>query len=795
MAKIPSKKPSKKPTNKTKKKRAWWPRILRFSLFGIGAAIVLLFALFGAVYIGLFGKLPNAEDIIGLKTNNASEIYGSDGVLLGKYFVQNRSSVAFSEIPEVVIDALVATEDSRFFDHEGIDFYSIPRVVVKTIILGDQSGGGGSTISQQLVKNLFGRENFGALSMPVNKLKENITALKIEEVYGKEEIITLYLNTVSFGENVYGIKSASQRFFSKSPSQLNTLESATLVGMLKANTSYNPRLHPEASQNRRNTVLALMVREGSLPPEDLNKLLDAPLDLKYQRMEGQFGPAPYLRAHLEPEIKTILGNLKKTNGDSYNLYADGLRIRVGVDSRLQKMAEDHVKKQLTKLQTDFNNHWKNSKPWGKDDTFLWKEAAKSVRYQRLKAAGKTDAEIRANFNIKTTMMRYTPQGMEVAEMTPLDSVGYHQMILQAGFVAMDSKTGKVLAYVGGADFGHFPYDHVQSKRQVGSTFKPFVYAAALQAGRKPCDFIENEPIIFSNYDNWSPGNSGGDSSGYYSIRGGLANSVNIIAARLISETGFEPVRDMARRAGITSYLPKLPAIALGVADISLMEIVQSYAIFGNGGLSIKPWFIESIETSTGEKIYERTPEKGKYVIDGDISRTMLSMLETVVDSGTARSARTRFGVQTDLAGKTGTTQNNADGWFVAITPNVVCGAWVGGESPKVRFRSTALGQGAATALPIVAGWIREAERDNRVAKAIGKSFPEAGYDIQLSLICPLYMSSQTDIFLDELFNKDARQERRALREEAKEAEAKDPKDQEKEDRWMKRLLDKIKKPE
>ncbi len=790
-----AKTPSKKPTSKQKTKRAWWPRVLRFFLFGIGAAIVLLFALFGAVYIGLFGKLPNADDIKGLKTSNASEIYASDGALLGKYFVQNRSSVSYADIPQVVIDALVATEDSRFFEHEGIDFYSIPRVVVKTIILGDQSGGGGSTISQQLVKNLFGRENFGALSVPVNKLKENITALKIEDIYGKEEIITLYLNTVSFGENVYGIKSASQRFFSKSPSQLNTLEAATLVGMLKANTSYNPRLYPEASKNRRNTVLALMVREGSLPADELNKLMDAPLGLKYQRMEGQFGPAPYLRAHLEPELKSILGNLKKPNGDLYNLYADGLRIRVSVDSRLQQMAEDQLKKHLAKLQTDFNNHWKSSKPWGKDDSFLWKEAAKSVRYQRLKAAGKTEAEIRANFNAKTSMMRYTPQGMEVVEMSPLDSVAYHQMVLQASFVAMDSHTGKVLAYVGGADFGHFPYDHVQSKRQVGSTFKPFVYATALEAGRQPCDFIENDPIIFSNYGNWSPENSGGDSSGYYSIRGGLANSVNIIAARLIAEAGIEPVRDMAKRAGITANLPRVPAIALGVADISLMEIVQSYAIFGNGGQAIQPWFIESIETATGEKIFERTPVKGKYVIDGDISRTMLSMLETVVDSGTARSARTRFGVQTDLAGKTGTTQNNADGWFVAITPNVVCGAWVGGESPKIRFRSTALGQGAATALPIVAGWIRDAEKDSRVAKTIGKNFPEASYEIQLSLICPLYMSSQSDIFLDNLFNRDARKERRILREQAKEEQSKDPAKEEKEDRWMKRLLDKLKKSE
>jgi penicillin-binding protein 1A len=787
-------KQTRKTPPKKKKKSAIRSKILRLTLLVISAAIVLLFALFGAVYIGLFGALPNADDIRGLKTNNASEVYSADGALLGKYFVQNRSSVAYADIPEMVIDALVATEDSRFFEHEGIDFYSIPRVVIKTVILGDRSGGGGSTISQQLVKNLFGRKNHGALSMPVNKLKENITALKIEDIYTKEEIITLYLNTVSFGENVFGIKAASQRYFAKVPKDLTVPEAATLIGMLKANTSYNPRLHPEASLERRNVVMALMVREGSLDPDEFHRLEAEPIKLEYQRLEGQFGPAPYLRAHIEPELKAILDGLKKDNGEPYNLYADGLRITTTVNSKLQAYAEKTVKAHLTALQKTFDAHWKSSKPWGKDQAFLWKEAGKSVRYTRLKAAGRSEKEIREIFNTKTSLLVYTPDGMEVREMSPLDSVAYHQMILQAGFVAMESKTGRVLAYVGGADFGQFPYDHVQSRRQVGSTFKPFVYAAALEAGFGACDYVENTPIIFTGYDDWSPSNAGGPEGGWYTLRGGLANSVNMVAARLISETGFEPVRNLARRAGITAPLPKLPSIALGAVEISLMEMVQSYSVFGNSGKSVKPIFIGKIETSDGVMLYQAKGEPPKRVLDETVARTMLSMLETVVDSGTARSARTRFGVQSDLAGKTGTTQNNADGWFMAITPNLICGTWVGAESPTVRFRSTSLGQGAATALPITAGWIRAVERDRAVASLIGRSFPSSSAQIMLDTYCPLYVENRTDSFLEGLFDKDTRLEKKDLREQARE-EAKDPAKQEKEERWMKRLLDKLKSKE
>jgi penicillin-binding protein 1A len=797
LAKKPAPKPRKSPAKKKKPKTQsnWKRRIIKFGLFALLGVLLLLFILFGAVYIGLFGPLPSEGDLTGIQQDNASEIYSSDGEILGKYFIQNRSSISFGEIPQTAIDALIATEDSRFFEHEGIDFYSIPRVVIKTIIFGDRSGGGGSTISQQLIKNLFGRKDHGALSVPVNKLKENITALKLEEIYTKEEIITLYLNTVSFGENVFGIKAAAQRYFNKTPNDLKITEAATLVGMLKANTSYNPRLYPEASQERRNTVLALMVREGSLPPDELIRLQAEPLKINYQRLEGQFGPAPYLRDFLKPKIAELLEGTDRGDGNPYNLYSDGLRITVSIDSRLQANAVAAVKKQMFRIQADFDAHWKSSKPWGNDASFLWNEAEKSVRYRRLVNAGRTEKEIKEIFDTPVRLRVFTMDGYQSKTISPLDSIAYHQMILQAGFLAMNAKTGNILAYVGGIDFGHFPYDHITSRRQVGSTFKPFVYAAALEAGIKPCDYIENEPIIFSNYGDWSPQNSGGEYGGFYTVKGGLAKSVNTVAARLIAQTGPNAVKSLARRLGIKSDLPNVPSIALGVADLSLLEMVPAYSAFANEGMLAEPNFILKIETADGKNLFEEKPRKGEKVLEYDVAATMREMLELVVDSGTARSLRSVFGVKTDIGGKTGTTQNNADGWFMSITPNMVCGAWVGGQSPLVRFRSTRLGQGAATALPIVGEFIRASESKTATKTLVGTRFPKTDADVLLELICPIFVLNRTDYFLDNLFDDESREERRELREKAREEQKQNEGDNQSEKKkgWMNRLLDKLKK--
>ncbi|MEM9052813.1 MAG: transglycosylase domain-containing protein [Bacteroidota bacterium] len=761
-----------------------------FGLFATG--LLLLFLLFGAVYIGLFGKLKSEEDLRSINQANASEIFSSDGVLLGKYFVQNRSSIGFDEIPQMVVDALISTEDSRFFEHEGIDFYSIPRVVIKTIILGDNSGGGGSTISQQLIKNLFGRDDHGALSMPVNKLKENITALKLEEIYSKEEIITLYLNTVSFGENVFGIKAAARRYFNKTLDELTVNEAATLIGMLKANTAYNPRLHPVRSLERRNTVLALMVQEGSLPPDEFITLKQQPIELDYQKLSGQFGMAPYLRERLKPQIKKLIEGSDRGDGNPYNLYSDGLEITLAVNSQLQLRAEKAVKKQMTRLQKSFDEHWKNKTPWEKDKDFLWAAAKKSNRYKTLESAGKTESEIRKIFREPIRLNVYSPDGYTARTMSPLDSVAYHQMILQTGFMAMDAKTGHILAYVGGIDFAHFPYDHVNSRRQVGSTFKPFLYATALESGISPCDFVENEPIIFSNYDDWSPQNAGGTYGGFYSVKGGLTKSVNTVAARLIAETGPDQVREMAKRLGIEKKLPQGPSIALETVDLSLIEMIPAYTAFVNNGKRTEPVVILKIEAPDGQVLYQAKEEEPKEVIAYNVAVTIREMLELVADSGTAQSLNSVYGLRTEVGGKTGTTQNNADGWFIGITPNVVCGAWVGGESPIVRFRSTRLGQGAATALPIVGEFLRLSESESVTRNLLGRRFPEADADVKLSMLCPIYVEDKTDYFFQNIFNKEKRLERKELKDQIRQEEMQEQYEEQKESKgWMNKLLEKL----
>jgi penicillin-binding protein 1A len=628
--------------------------------------------------------------------------------------------------------------------------------------------------------------------MPVNKLKENVTALKLEDVYTKEEIITLYLNTVSFGENVFGIKAASQRYFSRLPAELLVSEAAVLIGMLKANTSYNPRLYPEASMQRRNTVLALMVKEGFLEADEFNKLTEIPIALRYRKLDGREAPARYFHRFAEMEVLEILEEI----GSGHDLYRDGLVIKTTLNATLQSHAENAVHDQMKKLQIAFDKHWTGRYPWGSDQDFLWKNARRSRRYKRMESRGASGDEIRAAFMTKTTLLRYTPHGMEQVEMTPLDSVAYHQMILQAGFTALDPLTGELLAYVGGIDFNHFPYDHVRSARQSGSTFKPFVYAAAIDAGFSPCDYIENERIIFSGYDDWSPENAGGEYGGYYSVRGGLANSVNTVAARLIAETGPEAVISMARSAGITSDLPKGPAISLGVADISLMELTSAYAVFANGGRRIEPVFIRSIATAEGEVIYEAPHLEPVQTIDRETALTTMYMMQAVVDSGTARSIRSLYGVRMPLAGKTGTTQNNADGWFIAASPGIVCGAWVGGESPLVRFRSTSLGQGARTALPIVGSFLRNAETDNATAALFRKNFPEVSAQIRLDSYCPMYRDKMGMRLFESLFDGEAREEKRELRQEAREEQRRkrrEPDDEKNKDGWIRRLFDKLKK--
>ncbi len=780
--------PTKKRTKK-KKAPSWKSRIFKLvlALFLIG--ILGCFGLFGMVYLGLFGPLPSADELSNLSRANASEVYSSDGMLLGKYFRVNRSDAQFEEIPKIVIDALVSTEDNRFFEHDGIDFYSIPRVVIRTVILGDRRGGGGSTISQQLIKNIYGRADFGTLSIPVNKLKENITALKLEDVYTKEEIITLYLNTVSFGENVYGIKAASSRYFSKSPDALTIPEAATLVGMLKANTSYNPRLNPERSKERRNTVIELMEQEGVITSQEADEYQSSPLELRYKNVVGNGSIAPYLLSHLRRDIEDILATKLKPDGTPYDLDTDGLRIKLTVDGKAQVSGEKAVRDHMKKLQKLFFEHWEGREIWKSDSEFVWSEARKSVRYKRLKSAGKSDSEIKKIFSTPQEISIFTYDGPTNANMSPLDSIVYHQMILQASLVAMDPRTGEVKTYVGGVDYSQFPYDHCFSRRQVGSVFKPFVYLTALIDEYEPCDYIENEVVTYPEYDDWAPENSGGSYGGYYSLAGAMAKSVNTVAAHLIVDLGPNSVIGTAKNAGIQSDIPSNPSIALGAVELSLFEMVRAYAPFANYGQRIQPYFIEEISNKVGEVIFKHEKSGLQRAFDPYQVDQLNRMLQLVADSGTARSLQTQYRVRTDIGGKTGTTQNNADGWFIGITPNLVFGAWVGGELPAVRFRSTRLGQGAATALPIVGNWIRDLESSGQGAlfDASRRGFINTSDEID----CLIYREDKPGLQLFENWLK--RDKNKGEEDDRKEKEKSEDDKGEEEGGWMKKLLKKLKK--
>jgi len=665
-----------------------------------------------SIYKGAFGQLPTYYDLKTIKNNVASEIYSADGKLIGKYFIQERSNTPFENIPKHLIDALIATEDARFYHHNGIDLRSMMRVFFKTIILQQESSGGGSTITQQLAKNLYPRKDHGILSLPVNKVKEAITATRIEKQYSKKDVITLYLNTVSFGENAFGIQTAAERYFSKKPVNLNLQQSATLVGMLKATHSYNPRYFPEASIKRRNVVFNQMEKYQYLASSDADSLQTLPLQLDYQHLSHNQGLAPYFREYLRHQVDKILKD--QVDGKKYNLYTDGLKIYTTIDSRLQNHAQSAVTKQIKSLQKTFNIHWSETKPWDGNSDILADAVKKTTRYQQLVAADVDYRKIRDIFAQPRKMTIFTWEGEKEVEMSPIDSVKHYLMFLNAGLMSMDPHTGDIKAWVGGIDHQYFQYDHVNlnTKRQVGSVFKPFVYGAALEKGIEPCDYVANEQRQYEEFENWTPRNSDGEYEGYYSMLGALTNSVNTISVDLLMQTGTAKVVSLAKNAGIKSEIPQVPSIALGTPSISLFEMVNAYCIFVNRGRTVEPRFLTKIEDSKGNIIIENEQKQPASRVMSIINaEIMLEMMKSVVNSGTASRLRYQYGIYNDIAGKTGTTQDNSDGWFMGVTPNLVTGVWVGADDPRIHFRSTALGQGAATALPVFAYFTKQLDQD------------------------------------------------------------------------------------
>ncbi len=699
-----------------------------------------LFVLF--VYLGLFGSLPTYHELSKIKQNSASEVYSIDGELMGRYYIQNRITIDNKNISKYVKQALVATEDSRFFEHEGVDFTSLGRVIVKSILLGDKSQGGGSTISQQLAKNLYPRKRLSFLTLPVGKTKEIFTAGRLEKIYTKEEILTLYLNTVPFGENIYGIETASQRFFSKRSINLNPAESAILVGMLAANTRYNPHRNPELSRKRRDIVLNRMYKHGDLTSDQVKKYSANPVKIHYRKIDRNTGIAPYFRSRIRTKIETIL---KKEYGDEFNLTADGLKITTTINSKLQKYADEAVHMQMKRLQQVFNNHWKGREPWENLPDIYINELKNSARYKRQKTSGKSVKEIMKEMEKSVSMKIFTYDGEKSVTMSPVDSVKYYLKLLNVGFIAINPQNGHILAWVGGIDHKTFQYDHVTSRRQVGSTFKPFVYTAAMIDGMEPDTYISNERRIYEPYKNWSPENHDGEYAGYYSLKGGLVNSVNTISAEVIIRIGVDDVIDLAEDMGITSPIPEVPSIALGSAEISLLEMVRAYATFPNYGKPVETVDILKIEDRRGNVLWEQEQSvEEEQIYDDRVAFSIIDMLRGVVERGTGKGLRTTFGLRSDMGGKTGTTQNNSDGWFIGFTPSLVAGAWVGNDNPTIRFRSTYLGQGAHTALPIFARFMQKTERNPEFYEFTARSFYPLPYDLAIQLSAPDYSEEDPD---------------------------------------------------
>ncbi len=681
---------------------------LKLSLFGL----FLMSVLFVLVYIGTFGELPNAETLIKIKEPVATEVISQDGKVLGRYYVENRSSVTFKNISPNVINALVSTEDARFYEHRGIDEWAVLRVFIKTIFMANKSSGGGSTLSQQIAKNIFGRDNWGPLTLPVSKIRESIIAYRLEKLYAKNEILTLYLNTVPFGENTFGIGTAAERYFSTTPSKLTVTQAATLVGLLKANNAYNPRLYPEKSLQRRNTVIRQMQKYNHLSEKEANRYCQEPLGLKYNYLVYNTGPAPYFREMIRPQLEKWCADNVKEDGTPYNLYTDGLKIYTTIDSRMQKYAENAMKLQMKELQGIFNSEWKNDAPWGKNNEIVLRGMKRSVRYKRLVEAGKSDKEITLIFKTPTNIKLFSWDGDQMVKISPMDSIKASMKLLHCGFVALDPKNGKIRVWIGGNDFRYFQYDHVLSARQVGSSFKPMIYAAALENGLPPDKYYANQQITYKDYQDWSPGNADNEYGGYYSLEGALCKSVNTISVQVLLETGIAETVRLAHKMGIEADIPQFPSIALGAADIPLLQMAKAYCCFAGEGMNIEPSYLLRIEDSKGVVLKKYSSDfVSEQVLTPENARIMNHYLEAVATEGTGAAIKTRFNVPGAFAGKTGTTQNFADGWFMGYTPSLVTGCWVGGEDPLVHFKSLAHGQGAFMALPIVGGFFKSLYSD------------------------------------------------------------------------------------
>ena len=736
-----------------------------------------LYAGYFVFAIGVFGEIPTVEELRELQTNNTSEVYTADSVLMGKFFHENRTDIRFEELPTHLVDALVSEEDKRFWTHGGVDIRALGRVFVYSILRGDERSGGGSTLSQQLVKNIYGRPKHLFFSTPINKIKEMLIARRLERAYEKKDLLALYLNTVPFGGNVFGVEMASKRFFNKSAKDLKVEESAVLVGMLQKNTRYNPRRDAKASMKRRNEVLNSMVENDKLDKKTAEKLKKDTIVLDYQPVLTRDAMGSYFKDYMRTEMPKLLEPYKKADGTPYDIYKDGLKIYTSLESKIQLMAEEAVAERMSELQKTFDNHWSGEKWWG-DDRWIDDAMRNSSRWKQLSADGWSEDKIRRHFTndkIPITVFAWDKGKPSEDErmMTPMDSVKYYFRQLNTGFMVTDAKTGLIKAWVGGTDFNFYQYDHVRAKRQVGSTFKPIVYAKAIQAGIRPCEYIPNRYTAYmpdgttkSAYQlteqeksdprlAWAPRNSDESYTGSYSLEGALTNSVNVVSANLISRVGYDAVAKLAKDMGVSTDMQRDLSIALGTADISLYDMMKVYGTFAARGRRPDLMPVLKVTDRDGKVIVDFTkdiqPEKWQQVLSPDHADMMTKMMQSVVNDGTAGRLRYKYEINNDIAGKTGTTQNHSDGWFMCYTPNLVCGAWVGGITPAVRFRDMSYGQGAYMALPVCALFLQKLYKDPSYTALKNEKFPEPSKWVKDSMNCELKIYSEDElVMLDSL---------------------------------------------
>jgi len=743
---------------RSKFKRIFW----RLFVFGF-VCIVLMFVL---INIGWIGYLPPIDELQNPKNKYATEIYSSDQQLLGRYFFnkQNRVSVHYNEISKNVVNALVATEDVRFYNHSGIDGIALTRSIILRGIFQNKSSGGGSTITQQLAKQLYSPLAKNFIQRLLQKPIEWVISVKLEKLYTKDEIMGMYLNQLDFLNNAVGIKSAAQIYFSKLPANLKIEEAATIVGMCKNPSYFNPVRYNERTRGRRNVVLNQMRKADFITSEQYDSLKTIPLTLKYHSVDHKLGLAAYFREYLriiltakEPgrsdyaswqqgkyeedrkawDTNPLYGfcnKNKKPDGSPYNIYTDGLKIYTSIDSRMQRYAEDAVNEHMQSLQKTFFREKKNrsyapySKNMKQEDiaATLKRSMKQSDRYLKMKSAGFSDSEISASFKERIEMQVYSYKGDIDTLMSPLDSIRYHKYFLRCGFMSMDPHNGQVKAYIGGPDFSQFQYDMVNvGRRQVGSTVKPYLYTLAMEEGLSPCDKTILQPItlIDGNGKPWTPKNaSNKDKIGQsVSLRWGLANSNNWVSAYLMGMFTPDALVKLMRSFGIKGYLDPVVSLCLGICDISVGEMVDAYTAFPNKGIRVEPVYVTKIEDANGNVIQKFTPQMHE-IFSETTAFKMISMMRAVVDEGTGQRIRSRYGLYMPMGGKTGTTQNNSDGWFMGYTPSLVSGVWVGGEDRDIHFDNITEGQGAQMALPIWALYMKKVLADSDLGYSSSEQF-------------------------------------------------------------------------